>query len=154
MEIRIRAPKARPIIWFERLEFWVTRHKATSELILRIAVRWYQASPLWITCNVFSNCFKRGFLSFVVAKYVVERLQLEATVELLQNQIQLLAKIPHCYSLIRVFGDSCPQQVDMVRHAAVDGAAEAVAKCRVGKNFAKLVIEGRNEPTSFAALDG
>jgi hypothetical protein len=92
-------------------------------------------------------------LSLVVLKDVVECFDLKVGIQFLQDGIKLLAKIAHCQSLVAAVENARPQQVDVIGHAAVDGAAKAEAKRRVREEFAKLVIERWDEPAGFSIFD-
>ena len=77
---------------------------------------------------------------------MVVRLLLEASTELLEDRIQLLAKEARRQALVTFRKNSYPQEMHVIGHEAVNRTTERVAKGGVREDFAELVAEDGNQP--------
>jgi hypothetical protein len=65
---------------------------------------------------------------------------LQAGTQFVEDRIQLFPKKASCAKLIAAIQYTGPQQVKVIRHAAVDGAAKAVTERRVGQDLPEFVV--------------
>jgi hypothetical protein len=104
--------------------------------------------------DVFDEILESGPFPFILAEHMFVRLWLEPRSKLFQNRIELGTKELDRIPLIASVQDAHPQQVNVVGHATVDGAAQAVSEECVGQDLAKFVIEDRNQPAGLAVVYG
>jgi hypothetical protein len=85
---------------------------------------------------------------------MIIRLLLKPRPKPFQNGIELGAEELDRISLITSVQDANSQQVHVVRHATVEGAAQPIAKHGVGQDLPELVVEDRNQPPCLAVVHG
>jgi hypothetical protein len=146
----IEFPKPRPEIGLQWMQRRIAGHDCTCESPFQRTL--HQSRAKWVRQNITAHCCKGIAAALFPAQHMVMGLVLEPVRT--QRRAEMLSQEFHAESLIGIEPETHPNDMDMIRHEAVNRAEQPFASRGVEHHFAEAGMKTVGEPSLPAKRNG